>query len=142
MPAGDIHPADAVYVVDQSRKDRRSALKKALDRAELADLQHIIACPFGCQAADQNRFGYCCHLIGFIDGHTFKEGPVKDKRVTEGVKVQTVAKQDDEHGRRVIRPKEEWVPLEVGDHLVRITTSLRVYRNAPAKSEPKKTEAA
>lgn len=118
-----MHPADAVYH-DKSRRDRRSALKKVLDRTD--DLQNVIACPYGCKGVDQDRFGYCRHLVGFVDDHKLSEGEVKKVNQEDGITIETVAAEPDEHGRRVVNGRGK---LRIGDYLVRITTSLRVYRN-------------
>lgn len=123
-------PADAVYHVS-GRKDTRSALKKLIDRTEIVDMQSVVACPYGCLAADQDRLGYCKHLIGFVDDHKLPEGEVK-KLPPEGVEIELVSSEHDEHGRRVYSGKGK---LKKGDYLLRITTTCRVYRAEP-ESEP------
>lgn len=120
--AAPMHPADAVYH-DGSRKDRRSPLKRVLDKMDQSDLQNVIACPYGCKAGDQDRMGYCRHLIGFVNSETLKDGEVKNP--PEGAVVELVAKEPDEHNRRPIVGRGK---LQKGDHLLRITSSLRVYR--------------
>lgn len=131
-----MHPANAVYY-EKSRKDRRSPLKKVLDTVDAADLQNVIACPYGCTGADQDRFGYCSHLIGFVENHLLPEGEIMPKQVKlcEGVVVDLVAKEPDEHNRRPVVGKGE---LKVGDHLMRIVSSMRVYRRS-AEAKPQKT---
>lgn len=120
--SGPMHPADAVYH-DGSRKDSRSSLKRVLDKMDQSDLQNVIACPYGCKAGDQDRMGYCRHLVGFVNSDTLKDGEVKNP--PEGAVVELVAKKPDEHGRRPIKGRGE---LRKGDYVLRITSSLRVYR--------------
>lgn len=138
--ADQLHPADAAYqttdAFGNAKRDRRSALKKILDRVDQGELQNVVICPYGCGPREQDRFGYCPHLIGFVDGHKFKEGAVTKIPLDEDGNppvVDLVAKKIDEHRRR---PVVGHGPLKVGDHLVRITTSLRVYRKTPEPVEP------
>lgn len=138
-----MHPADAVYTVDKTRKDKRSALRKVLERTEPSELKYVSGvCPFGCGAAEQDRLGWCCHLIGFVDDHKLPEGEIKNKRLTEGMVVELLAKDPDEHGRRgIIGGKEGRDVLKVGDYLVRNQTTLRVYRETDEPAEkPKEKE--
>lgn len=135
--AAAVHPSDAVYasgisVDGKPRRDRRSALKKVLDRTD--DPQNIVACPYGCRGVDQDRRGYCQHLIGFCNHLTLPDGEVK-RLPAEPVVVELVASAVDEHGRRPMTGEKD--VLKKGDYLVRVTHSLRVYRFVDPKVDPK-----
>ena len=142
-----MHPSDAVYhgvnVAGQKRKDRRSPLKKAIDKTEQSALQSIEACPYGCKMADQNDLGYCDHLYGFVEHETLKDGEVKKLPQGDPIVVEVLEPKNDEFGRRRVlghKQKGGRDTLKIGDHLMRIASSLRVYRKTaePAKAEPPK----
>lgn len=131
MATEALHPSDAVYTQSydgKRRKDKRSPLKKALDRMDPTEHYLIEACPYGCKAADQDAHGLCKHVIGFCLHASLPDGPVT-KLPPDPVSVETVAKEPDKTFNR--RPVKGRDVLRVGDHLVRIVNTLRVYRKEP-----------
>jgi hypothetical protein len=104
------------------RKDPRSNLVK---RQTAEDTMAVEVCPFGCEKADMDGFGYCRHLIGFTNAQ-LAEGPVKDAKGGE-VELLTV---EENSKRKVVSGKR--APLQRGDILIRITSSRRVYRDVDA----------
>lgn len=129
-----MHPADAVYQIDHGGHrihDRRSPLKKILDRTELNNLQSVTACPYGCKPRDQDRLGYCRHLIGFCEHPKLKDGVVK-ALPKKPIIVELLNVKPDRDGRRSMSDQRE--PLQIGDFVLRIVSTLRVYRK-PADEE-------
>src|SRR5688572_9004033 len=123
-----MHPADAVYEIDhggQKVRDRRSPLKRVLDRTEINNLQSIVACPYGCEPKDQDRLGYCRHLIGFCENLKLKDGEVKSLP-KKPIVVELLKEKPDKDGRRSLASERD--VLKIGDFVLRIVSTLRVYR--------------
>lgn len=122
-----VNPAPAWNI--HNKPDHRTRLKKMMDEADTPN--SVLVCPYGCGSDDVDMLGYCRHLIGFTNA-PLPEGPV---RSANGYKVDDVLGPPDPvlHRRSVVRRDKDHppVPLEVGDYLVRATTSSRVYRSEP-----------
>jgi hypothetical protein len=132
MPS-PMHLAPTAHAANiHKREDPRSEFHKLLDEAD-GDPSQVVACPFGCDHETIDEFGYCDHLIGFIIPEfelKIEDGEVK-RRPPEDAEVELLSgleKEDrDGVGRRYITGEK--VPLEKGDHLVRVIgTTRRVYR--------------
>lgn len=107
----------------ESRRDTRSAYAKAV--ATNPKGTAINVCPFGCTDADLDVHGYCKHLIGFCNTR-LPEGRV-EKTNGEQIEVLVPAPKGDIR-EKVVGPERD--ALRVGDILVRITQTCRVYRQA------------
>lgn len=118
------------------KPDPRSEYERFLEQAQ-GDRKAVLACPFGCGEGDQDDFGHCDHLIGFTNAK-LPDGAVKDPPAD--AKVETLDLKRDRTNRRTMCGTAE--PLKAGDRLVRVNgTSRRVYRDKPAITQTKKTDA-
>lgn len=136
-----MHPADAVYTGvtfdGRKRKDTRSPLKKVLDRTDPAEYRNVVGiCPWGCGSAQQDRLGYCKHLLGFCEHQTLADGEVKKLPYGEPVVVEVLSEEPDDSDRRVVEGRDT---LKVGDFVFRIASTLRVYRNGDLSADAKKS---
>lgn len=107
----------------ESRRDTRSQYAKAVSSNPKGTAINV--CPFGCSDGELDVHGYCKHLIGFVNTR-LPEGRV-EKTNGEPVEVLVPAPAGDVREKVVGKDRDT---LRVGDYLVRITQSCRVYRQA------------
>lgn len=124
------------YLKHSGRGDTRSRLAKLIESD--SDPREVCVCPYGCGPDEQDALGYCKHLIGFTNAQV-PEGEVTAATKIPAEPVIEILGEPDAilQRRSVQRGKNE--RLQIGDYLVRITCSSRVYRRLPV-SEVKKDE--
>lgn len=116
----------ATFLKHQKR-DPRSDFKRKRDEAD--DPREVNACPFGCEHADLDELGYCKHLIGFTNA-PLPEGKIEKDPQPHMIEDILSDKPKGALQRRQVEAGRSQ-PLKVGDVLVRITSSSRVYRKTP-----------
>ena len=94
----------------QARSANHSPLMQALQRRSMG--AKINFCPYGCENKDLDDHGYCKHLVGFttdrIDFEPRRYDDVWNRYIVDGSKKQ---------------------PIQKTDHIERITSTYRVYRD-------------
>ncbi len=121
---------EGIAMPDQ-RRDPRSRLKRLIDQSNggVGIPGQVEACPFGCGQPEMNELGYCKHLVGFCNHTNLPDGTVRDP---QGAVIELLEENDARGGHgRIVGPRRE--PLKVGDYVLRITQSYRVYRDVDAK---------
>lgn len=133
-PTDDEADTDLYLPKKKQRKDKRSKLIRSFEarggRANSGSGLTVNACPFGCpdDSLDENEL--CRHMIGTtVPGDDKHFYPVKVRKNRKGGS--TGFKFTDGTDLQEVQP---------GDHLVRITTASRVYRNDSGPAGPSQEE--
>jgi hypothetical protein len=122
---------DGAYKI-HNKPDLRSDYLKALDKCDHVAKEIEGVCPYGCTSKETDDLGYCDHLIGFTNAN-LPEGKVTKQPPADAViELLSDTKTRDGIQRRIVTQGR--APIQIGDHLVKITCTRRVYR-LPIKDE-------
>ena len=113
-------------------RDTRSRLAKMIESD--TDPREVLACPYGCGADDQDALGYCRHLIGFTNAQLPEGEVTAATKLGDDAVIEMLGEPDEILQRRSVQRNVKG-RIQVGDHLVRITCSSRVYRKEPVKAK-------